>query len=336
MLDKKNLTILAKQVANADRKAKIAFSFNGKDYSYDALNSTLRDEFKELAGDYNSFRRNKVTLFEIMQEVVDEVMPKRVLEYYGQWAEIKQYGQGNKPIFAKKVGKNRAKKFITKVGLAGIYDVFKLDRQSFEIETTAYGGAAQIGLEEYLDGMIDFADLLEVIIEGLTDCVFKEIGKALTAMYSTMPGSQKASAANFDASVFDALLIKARAYGEPTIFTTLELASKIVPATNWIADEDKSDVRNQGYVGVYKGVKVMVIPQSYEDESLTEKVIDPSYAWILTNANSDKPIKIALEGETIIDEYVNYDRSREIQAYRKFGVGIVNQNDIFVYEDTAL
>ena len=130
------------------------------------------------------------------------------------------------------------------------------------------------------------ADLLEVVIEGLTDCVFKEIGKALAAMCATMPGSQKGSAANFDASVFDALLIKARAYGEPTIFTTLELASKIVPATNWIADEDKTDVRNQGYVGIYKGVKVMVIPQSYEDETLTEKVIDPSYAWILTNASS--------------------------------------------------
>ena len=127
-LDKKNCTILAKKVAKAPKKVGATFSYNGKNYSYEALNETLRDEFKEMAGTYNAYRRNKNDIFEIMQEVIDDVLPKRVIEAYGDWAEIKQYGQGNKVQFVKRAGKKRAKQFITKVGLAGIYEVFKLDK----------------------------------------------------------------------------------------------------------------------------------------------------------------------------------------------------------------
>ena len=65
------------------------------------------------------------------------------------FAEIKTYAQGDKPTFILKLSKNRAKQFITRVGLAGIYEVFKLDKKSMEITCEAYGGAAQIGLEEF-------------------------------------------------------------------------------------------------------------------------------------------------------------------------------------------
>ena len=43
-----------------------------------------------------------------------------------------------------------------------------------------------------------------------------------------------------------------------------------------------------------------------------------------------------MEGETIIDRYNNKDRSKEIQAYKKFGVGFVIDNDMAVLEITKL
>jgi hypothetical protein len=129
MLDKTNLTLLAKQVAKGSRNAPTAYRFNDKEYSFALLNETLRDEFNVLAGSYNAFRRNKNDIFEIMQEVIDEVLPAKILAAYGDWAEVKQYGQGNKPSFVKRTGVQRAKTFITKVGLAGIYEVFKTRRQ---------------------------------------------------------------------------------------------------------------------------------------------------------------------------------------------------------------
>ena len=92
---------------------------------------------------------------------------------------------------------------------------------------------------------------------------------------------------------------------------------------------------NNGYIANYKGHNVIVLPQSFEDETNTIKVIDPSYAWIIPTG-ADKPVKIAFEGQTIVDEYTNADRSREMQVYKKVGVAAIITNNICVYRNTSL
>ena len=54
-LDKKNLLQLAKTVAKADPSAPTSYSFNGENFSYEALNETLRREFNEYAGTYSLY-----------------------------------------------------------------------------------------------------------------------------------------------------------------------------------------------------------------------------------------------------------------------------------------
>ena len=335
-LNKQDLVILAKQVAKADKKSPVAFKFEEKNYSFDELNSTLRDQFQALAGTYNDYRRNKNDIFEIMQEVIDDVLPKKINEAYGQFAEIKQYGQGNKPQFVKRAGRQRAKQFITKVGLAGIYEVFKLDKSFYEIDTTAFGGAAQIGLEEFLDGVVDFPTLIDVIIEGLNDAVYVEIATALEGLINQIPGANAVDG-TFSGAAFDELLTISRAYGTPVIYTSLEFANaNLLPASGWVSSNIADMMYNQGYLGMYKGTRVIVLPQTYTDETNTTAVLNIEFAYIIPTNENEMPVKIALEGETIIDEYVNKDRSREIQAYKKFGVGIVANNDICIFQDTAL
>ena len=40
-------------------------------------------------------------------------------------------------------------------------------------------------------------------------------------------------------------------------------------------------MNSQGYVGVYKGTKVVVLPQSFEDETNTTQVMDNSQVYIM-------------------------------------------------------
>ena len=125
---------------------------------------------------------------------------------YGQFAEVKTFAQGDKPIFTQKItqaSKRRAKQFIGKVGLAGLYEVFKLDSQSYEVTTNAIGGAAQIGWEEYLDKRVDFADVLDVILEGLDECIYVEIEKQLIGAVSNVQTANKTSQANFSEAEMD-------------------------------------------------------------------------------------------------------------------------------------
>ena len=109
----------------------------------------------------------------------------------------------------------------------------------------------------------------------------------------------------------------------------------MVPAEGWVSDEMRNQKWSNGYLANYKGHNVIVLDQSFEDETNSTKVMDPSYAYIIP-VGADKPVKIAFEGNTIVDEYVNKDRSREVQVYKKLGVGTLITNNICVYVNSSL
>ena len=338
MLDKKNLIELAKKVAHADPSAAVAYSFNDSKFSYSDLNETLRNELNAYAGTYQLYRENKNLIFTLIEQVIDDVLPQRVLEQYGQFAEIKTFAQGDRPVFTQKVttaSRRRAKQFITKVGLAGVYEVFKLDGKSYEVATSAYGGAAQIGFEEFLDGRVDFAELIDIVMEGLDECVYLEIERALIGAVTELQPANKHEGAGFSEADMDKLLTVADSYGKAAIYCTHEFAAEMIPSANWISDQMKNNMWNNGYLGNYKGHNVIVLNQSFEDETNAVKVIDPGYAWIIP-VGAQKPVKIAFEGVTAVKENENYDWSREIQVYRKMGVGAIITNNICVYHNTSL
>ena len=337
-LNRTDLVKLAKIVANANPSSQVAYSFNGEQFSYENLNDTLRNELVELAGTFQLYRENKNTIFALIEETINDVLPKKVMDQYGQFAEVKTFAQGDKPIFRQKISvasRRRAKQFITKVGLAGVYEVFKLDGQSYEVQTNAIGGTAQIGFEEFLDGRVDFATVLEIVMEGLDETIYVEIAKALKGAVTSLQDANKHSANVFSEAEMDRLLAVADAYGQSTIYCTYEFAATMIPENGWISDAMKDQMWNMGYLANYKGHRVIILPQSFEDETNTKKVIDPGYAWIIPTGG-DKPVKVAFEGDTLVDERKNGDWSREVQVYKKVGVGAVITNNICVYVNTAL
>ena len=333
------LVQLAKTAARANPKVSTAFSWNGDNYSYTDLNTALRTELNELASTYALYRENKNTIFRVLEETIDDVLPQRVLEQYAQFAEVKTFAQGDKPIFIQKItqaSKRRAKQFIGKVGLAGLYEVFKLDGKSYEVTTNAIGGAAAIGFEEFLDGRVNFADVLDIVLEGLDECIYVEIEKQLIGAVANVQTANKTSQNGFDEKEMDRLLAIADSYGAISdIYCTFEFAATMVPDSGWVSDAMKDAKWNNGYLGNYKNHRVIVLKQSYEDEQNLVKVLDPQYAWIIPSGAA-KPVKIAFEGQTIVDEYTNYDRSREVQIYKKVGVRAIFTNDICVYQNTSL
>ena len=305
------------------------------------MNETLRAELNELAGNYSLYRENRNLIFSMIEETLDEVLPKKVIQQYDQFAEVKTFAQGDKPVFRRPLSqRNRAKQFVTRVGLAGMYEVFKLgpaENESFEVRTSAIGGAAQIGFEEFLDGRVDFAEVTKIIMDGMDELIYKEVAAALNASINQLPPANRVAAAGFDEAAMDRLIMIAAAYGTPTIYCTYEFAVRMIPQEAWRYTEAmKTELWNTGRLASYKGTKVVILEQGFEDETNTRKVIDPGYAWIIPTGADGKPVKIAFEGGTIVDEYTNYDRSREIQVYKKVGVVCMLANNICAYCDTSL
>lgn len=342
MLDRVNLVALMKQVAKADPSAPVSYSFEGKSLTYEAMNETLRKELNELAGTYSLFRENKNLIYSMIEETLDEILPKKITQRYDQYAEVKTFAQGDKPVFRRPLNntRQRAKQFITRVGLAGIYEVFKLgpsESESFEVRTSAIGGAAQIGFEEFLDGRVDFAEVTKIVMEGMDELIAKEVAAALKASVNQLPPANRVACAGFDEAAMDRLIMIASAYGTPTIYCTYEFAVRMIPQEAWRYTEAmKTELWNTGRLAQYKGTKVVILEQSFDDETNTRKVIDPGYAWVIPTGADGKPVKIAFEGGTIVDDYVGYDRSREIQVYKKVGVVCMLANNVCAYVDTSL
>ena len=333
-----DMLTLCKTVAKANPASPVAYSFGDKKFGYEDMHETLRSEFQALAPDYRTYVENQNTIFRLLEETFDDVLPERVMQQYSQFAEIKTFAQGDKPIFLQRIttaSRRRAKQFIGKVGLNGMYEAFRLDGRAYEVTTNAIGGATRIGFEEFLDGRVNMADVLDIVLEGLDECIYVEIEKQLIGAAKNVQAANKHSDSKFNESQMDRLLSIADSYGKSTIYCTFEFAATMIPSEGWVSDEMRNQKWNNGYLGNYKGHTVIVLPQSFEDETNTTKVIDPSYAFIIPTG-AEKPVKIAFEGGTIAKSFTGYDNSEEIHIYKKVGVRAIFSNAICVYQNTSL
>lgn len=338
-MEYKELRDLAFAAIKAEKNAPVAYSFGNETFSAEDVNKALRTEFQKLAGDYRSYRENKNTIFALIEETIDEVLPQKVEEQYMQFADVKVLPQGDKAIFRKRIteaSRKRAKTFVTQVGLAGRYEVFMLDGETVEVQMSAIGSACRIGFEEFLDGRIQFSDLTEVMLEGMDEYIYKEVAKALEAAVKNLPEVNQAEFAGFDEATMDELLAIADSYGHSVIYCTYEFAAKMVPAEGWASNDMKSTLWERGYLANYKGHQVIILPQSMTDQTNTEKVIDPAQAYIIP-VGSDKPVKLAFEGPTAVREVEdNDDWSRDLQTYKKFGIATLLNHWMCSYRNTDL
>ena len=338
-LNKNDLVQLAKIAMTANPSAPTAYSVNGTNLTYAAINETLREELNALASTHALYRENKNLIFSIMEEVLDDVLPKKVADRYADLAEVKVFAQGDKPEFKRnRTNNRRAKQFITRVGLAGRYEVFKLSKktESFQVPTSALGGAAQIGLEEYLDGRIDMAEVLNIVLEGIDETIHEEVMKAMEGAVNQLPTNNQASVTGFDEQVMDHLISVVAAYGTPVIYCTREFAVRMIPNANYITESMKETLWNNGWLGNYKGTKVVILEQSFTDETNSMKVVNPGHCWIIPTGVNGKPVYVAMEGQTLMKEHENDDWSRDIQVYKKVGVVAMLNNSMAHYLDLSL
>lgn len=316
------------------------------EYTVGTVDEALRGEIAKMCDSVNNFMRNRYDIYDIIITAADEVVPAKTFEVLGQFAEIKSVPQGQKALFRTPVmGKNRAKKFLTQVGLSGLYETFRLDSSTFELGGKAIGGAASIDFERFLDGADNMADLMDIITEGLTDAVFGEVQKALVAAFKVMPDTNKHTDSTFDAKEMLRIVNVVKAYGgNAIIFATPEFVSEmgpdaIVPAVNGAQgvyhQDDIDAIHKTGRIKIFRGTPIVEIPQSFVDDNNVQTWINPQYAYILP-AGKEKVVKIVFEGNTQVWDLKNPDNSMEIHTYKKVGTAIMTYNNWGIYHNEGI
>ena len=338
-LNKNDLVQLVKVAMTANASAPTAYSVNGTSLDYNAVQATAREELNALCATPAMYRENQNLIFSIIEQVIDDLLPAKVANRYSELAEVRVFKQGERVEFKRnRTNNRRAKQFITRVGLAGRYEVFKLGRkeETFQIKTSALGGAAQIGFEEFLDGRIDMAEVLNYVLEGIDETIQEEVVKAMETGVNQLPAANRVEINGWDEAAMDRLVSIAAAYGTPVIYCTREFAVRMIPAAAAQSDAMREVIWNNGWLGNYKGTKVVILQQSFTDETNSKKVVNPGHAWVIATGANGKPVYVAMEGNTLMKEHENDDWSRDIQVYKKVGVAAMLNNSVCHYFDKDL
>lgn len=333
-------------------------------YSHTDIKETLSEEIHKIASDYDTYRRNKYDLFEIMQEAYTEILPKSVEEFMGSFAEIKTVPLKQKAQFVVSRGRRRAKQFVTAVALSGVYESFRLDKDTFELGGRAIGGAAYIDFERYLCGDEDIAESAQILLEGIQEAIYGEVQRALLAAVNAedRPAKNKYIGTGFDSGAMADLCTVAGTYGNGgvVIYATPEFVADMGPeaiglpfyastgsreaqagqrgtgyATPLYNPRNIDEIAQYGRIKTFRGNPIVEIPQSYTDESNEVTIANPSAAYIFP-AGQTKPVKIVFEGSTQVDEWQHRDRSFEVEAYARVGVAIVTNYNWCIYINTKL
>ena len=310
------------------------------EFSVASVDAAFADEIKKLTSSINEFMRNKYDIFSIIIENADEIVPAKVMAAMNQFAEVIVLRNGETKIFKRGgLGKNRAKKFLTQAGLSGVYESFRLDTETFTIGMKSIGGAVSIDFQRMLDGAETLAEFMNVLTEAQEDAIYAEVQAALIAAASNtrMPAANKLEITDeFDGNEFQKKVNVVKAYGgSAVIFAAPEFidfmgVDVIAPGTDAYAPlynpKAVEEIANSGRIKMFRGTPVVELKQSYLDEKNEVLMINPNYAYILP-AGKEKVVKVLMEGQSQIWDYVNKDQSIEINNYRMVGVGILTFND---------
>jgi len=291
---------------------KVPAEFAAADYDYEAA---LRDELAKLMCKPNNktgkmefnrnvFEKNKYDIFELLSENLEEVLPASIESALDMFTETIHVPQGARMEFRVNRGHMRGRQFVTRATESGNYESFRLDHDRFDVYPQAIGGATSVDFERYLDGLEDMTELYQILQEGIVDRLFEMVQDLLLRSWNAAgrPANNKVAVSGFDTTAMQQLCNTIRPYGAPIIYCTAEFAADMVNAIIYnqnigkISDEDMREVRDRGYVGKFYGTPVVIMPQSWTDETNSKLVMNPSFAYVLPTGK-EKLIKLAFEGQ---------------------------------------
>ena len=319
-------------------------TFSAEDVNKAAVTAIMKECGLNENSSAREIRAAQEHAFALIEEAVDEILPKKLENVLGQFAEIRTFPRDAECVFnIEKIGKNRAKLTISKGARGGIYRAAKLDSKYFTLTTHVETASVFVTLEEIILGTASLAELYSNILEGFEEIVYKEVFNALAAGapvagYDRVGGNSVTTAKADLAGAIDKVIPFVKQYGVPTIFGSYAAVSglynPLAATTGWpnspaVAgypnSQDSMDVRQYGFVQVYKGIRVVELPNYLVDNTNKTWFYDPSYVFVIPSGV--QPVKVALKGELYLKQNPQATGSEKWEAHKLIGVGLAMANN---------
>ena len=306
-----------------------------QNFSAQESNETLRNAFADLMEfsaegngkiDRKTFRKHKVEIFEILEEIINETLHEGLQSQFDGFAEYRNLAWGDENLF-KTPANNIFRVALVSDGNGNIRRQRLRDGQEFSVGLDTYAIKVGEDFHRFLAGRVDWAEFMAGIAESfkrdltqrIADAVMDSYGKGGYAgtyhkNFTTMPTE--------DDIVTLAMHIEARTGEKVAIYGTKLALRKLAPSN---VTEALNNARNSlGYYGEIAGIQLHEITQSH-DYGTDEFAIDNNFILILPQ-NADKMVKVINEGDAIIQDQQGGTTSDMMQEYfiaNKFGISII-------------
>ena len=326
---------LVKHIAEA-RQGRPTTNFSASDVNTAAVAERLKALGIPENATGREIRAHRDEAFALIEEAVDEILPQSLQDIFGRFAEVRTFPRDAEVVFnIEKVGRNRAKLVISRGSRGGIYRTARLANKDFGVQTRVYTAASYVELEDILLGRVSLGERYNDILDGFHEALRREVFNALAAGaplsgYDRINGGEASNVTTTLSALgtaIDKVVPYVKAYGVPTIFGSYAAISAISnPVSNTALDS--ADIREKGFVQVYKGRQVVELPNYLTSLSNDEWFYDPSYVFVIPG--DIKPVKIALRGEAYRQDNKSAVGTEKWELNKRMGVGIARANNFAV------
>lgn len=294
----------------------------------DYLRNKINNDILKGATLYQAYRRNNITLFEIIEEVVNLTISNDFMEipFIENFVEFKNRAMGDKTAWY-----SEGKSYLSVVSFAGNH--WDTNREALDAgeEFTLPKEWVYIHvydeLERFLLGIASLERLTDVIYRSFNKYIKERIYMQFQNIMTALPSEFVANGNSEEAvgNLCD-LVQAAGGYGSLTIAGTKAALRKLgaVVPDKYFADSQKEAKAATGSIGEWEGNKLMVIPQVLKQGTF-ELALDNDVIFILGGDN--KPIKLEFIGDTrtqeVRDGRVNNDMTMELQVQTCFGLAML-------------
>ena len=331
-----------KQLLVAAARNKPIANFSVGDVQNAATNA-LVEHFGFKDATFRDIRSQKEAVFAVIEEVIDEVVPQMVQDRTGDFAEVQTFPR-NSAIMYKipmaEESRRRMYRALKPGARGGIYKAFRLDGYTLTVTPEIHTIGYAITLEELLTGQRTVQELVTVIADAWMEKIYEKVFLALSAAANSAPAANQVAASNGLAIVnaeLDKLIAITRSYGNPVILgfpAQLRLLANVPGSVTAYANpQDLEDIRNRGYIGLYKGVPLVELPNYIIGHPATGAL-----DWLFAETKlfivpaGVRPVKVAFQGESHLEEVKQPAGGYEYHNHRIFAVTVLFKNHICSYE----
>lgn len=185
-----------------------------------------------------------------------------------------------------------------------------------------------------MTGRVDWAAFIQKIYEAFDKKINDMLYAAVMSAGDKLPApTQFVKTGKLDSTAKDTFFtliedVQMASGEEVVIMGTRSALSKLsgMGDVNWISEDMKNERYTTGKLGRFEGVRLVEIPQAFENNDTSKKLVDSSKLLIMP-AGDNRFVKMYDEGEAqfteITDSSVHQDMTIDAEYQRKMGVAVV-------------